>query len=53
TIKFLDGQESQVPINLPSNINEDLLENQMSLFIKNLHRVGNPLKELCKVEGIS
>ncbi|CAG8629711.1 17697_t:CDS:2, partial [Racocetra persica] len=53
TIKFLDRQGDQVPINLASEINDNLLETRMPLFIKDLHRIGDPAKELCKVEGTS
>ncbi|CAG8744342.1 12801_t:CDS:2, partial [Racocetra fulgida] len=36
-------------LNTP-DINEDLMENQMPLFIEDLHQVGDPMKELCKIE---
>ncbi|CAG8590910.1 11076_t:CDS:2 [Racocetra persica] len=50
TIEFLDRQGDQVPINLAPEINDDLLETRMPLFIEDLHRIGDPAKELCKVE---
>ncbi|CAG8770039.1 28914_t:CDS:1, partial [Racocetra persica] len=50
TIEFLDRQEDQVPINLAPEINDDLLGTRMPLFIEDLHRIGDPAKELCKVE---
>ncbi|CAG8700974.1 4669_t:CDS:2, partial [Racocetra persica] len=53
TIEFLDRQGDQVPINLAPEINDDLLETRMPLFIEDLHRIGDPAKELCKVEGTS
>ncbi|CAG8722572.1 15027_t:CDS:1, partial [Racocetra persica] len=50
TIEFLDRQRDQIPINLAPKINDDLLETRMPLFIEDLYRIGDPAKELCKVE---
>src|SRR5690242_13271136 len=53
TIEFLDRQGDQVPINIAPEINDDSLNTCMPLFIKDLHQIGDPAKELCKVEGTS
>ncbi|CAG8581136.1 11030_t:CDS:1 [Racocetra fulgida] len=53
TIEFLDRQGDQVPINLAPEINNDLVETRMPLFIEDLRRIGDPAKELCKIEGTS
>ncbi|CAG8778186.1 4299_t:CDS:1, partial [Racocetra fulgida] len=53
TIEFLDKQGDQVPINLVLEINDDLLETRMPLVIEDLHRISDPAKELCKIEGTS
>ncbi|CAG8806940.1 18950_t:CDS:2, partial [Racocetra persica] len=52
TIEFLDGQGEQVQVNFAPDINKELIEgDRIHLFIEDLHRIGNPMTEIEKVDG--